>query len=625
MMENIRDVFSNRIFRIPDYQRGYSWEKNHLDDFWQDINNLQKNKVHYTGMISVEEVDESEYCNWKEDLWLIQGKNEIPYYVVDGQQRLTTIIILIWCILDSIEDDEQLNYETKSVLINKYIFSENKQLNLKSYIFGYHKDNPSYEYLKKEIFEQEQDFEYQLEETTYTNNLSYTKSYFQKKINALTLEEKELLFQKLTLQLKFDFKILSKELDIFIVFETMNNRGKPLSNLERLKNRLIYLSTLIDESPENRLKLREDINTSWKIIYKYLGLNKENKLDDDSFLQNHWITFYRYERRESEFYANDIFNRVFTSQQVLRKKIGYKEIDIYITSIAEGVKKWFVMFNPRHPHSLELVKSPSLLFWLEKQNILGFKAFSPLIMSALLTDEDINNKIELVKSTEAYVFLLFHVSSRRSNTGTYHFNAKANELYNGTLTIEDIIVDLKLWIYGQGNIAGYFDEINFYNYLKDLFQRDVTNGYGDWGYLKYLLYEYELYLNNTKCLTDKSYKNSKVSNIAPLSNTKTCWKAPFSSFNKRQQKYILGSLGNFLLTEKNNNIHNNDICFDELRAILNKGFSNEREIGEFNSWDYNTILERGLNILYFFEKRWNVDLGNDSNKKSLLFLDFNPL
>lgn len=56
----------------------------------------------------------------------------------------------------------------------------------------------------------------------------------------------------------------------------MNNRGKPLSNLEKLKNRLIYLSTLIDEETSLKKELRNDINENWKTIYKYLGLKKEN-------------------------------------------------------------------------------------------------------------------------------------------------------------------------------------------------------------------------------------------------------------------------------------------------------------------------------------------------------------
>ena len=74
-------------------------------------------------------------------------------------------------------------------------------------------------------------------------------------------------------------------------------------------------------------------------------------------------------------------------------------------------------------------------------------------------------KIQLIKNIEAYVFLIFNVSSRRSNTGTYHFNAKANELYKGDLSIHDIIIDLKFWIYGTEDVSGYFDRDNFYNFF----------------------------------------------------------------------------------------------------------------------------------------------------------------
>lgn len=621
-MDSIREIFSNRIFRIPDYQRGYSWEKSHLDDFWSDLINLQKNRVHYTGMISVEEVEKAEYSKWKEDKWVIEGRNDKPFYIVDGQQRLTTVIILLWVIIDSIDDSEQLSYVSKKALIDKYIYTENDIQGLKSYIFGYHKDNPSYEYLKSEIFEQHND-KGVLEETAYTNNLLYTKDYFVKKIKGFSIGDKNVLFDSVTKQLKFDFKILDKELDIFIVFETMNNRGKPLSNLEKLKNRLIYLSTLLDEETSIKRDLRDDINEKWKIIYKYLGLNKEKKLDDDSFLQNHWIVFYRYERREPEFYANDIFDRIFTSQQVFEKEVGYKDIKIYIDSISDAVKQWFLMFNPSHPHALELTSSPELLYWLKKQNIVGFKAFQPLIMSALLVNEKIDLKIQLVKNTEAYVFLLFNVSGRRSNTGTYHFNAKANELYKEELTVTEIIEDLKFWIYGSDDVSGYFDRDNFYNFLKDLFQRDVTNGFADWNYLKYVLFEYENFLRGIDFNEryDLSYKNVTIQNVMPYDPIKSCWKNQLSSFTKREKKYITGSLGNFVLL-KHKMMDTNIFCFDELRKNLNIGFLNEQEVAAYNDWNYDSIHDRGMKILDFFEKRWNVGLGSDKHKENLLFLDF---
>ncbi|PRZ23442.1 DUF262 domain-containing protein [Flavobacterium granuli] len=623
-MDSIRDIFSNRIFRIPDYQRGYSWEKSHLDDFWQDIFNLQKDKVHYTGMISVEEVDKNEYGKWKDDKWVIEGRNDKPYFIVDGQQRLTTVVVLLWVIIDSLKEDEQLSFVSKETLIDKYIFTENKGQNLKSYIFGYHKDNPSYEFLKREIFEQKGDLKIKdIEETTYTNNLFATKDFFTKKIKSLSLQDKSNLFDKVTKQLKFDFKILDKELDIFIVFETMNNRGKPLSNLEKLKNRLIYLSTLIDEETSLKKELRNDINENWKTIYKYLGLNKERKLDDDAFLQNHWIVFYRYERREAEYYANDIFDRIFTSQQVFRKEIGHKEIKIYIDSIAEAVKQWFVIFNPSHPHALELTQSKELLYWLKKQNIVGFKAFQPLIMATLLSEDDNNLKIELVKNTEAYVFLIFNISARRSNTGTYHFNAKANELYKKDLTIKEIIDDLKFWIYGTDEVSGYFDRDNFFNFLKDLFQRDATSGYADWKYLKYLLYEYELSLDKSG-LNENTlfpYNGLSVQNVMPFDPVKVCWKNNFSSYSKREKKYLSGSLGNFILVN-HKSIDSTNTCFDDMRGVLSLGLLNEKEASDYEVWDYNTVLDRGFKILSFIEERWNISLGNEGHKKELLFLDF---
>ena len=64
-----------------------------------------------------------------------------------------------------------------------------------------------------------------------------------------------------------------------------------MSHLELLKNRLIYLSTLLDEDDETKGRLRTDINETWKTIYEYLGKNKDNPLDDDDFLFNHWIMY----------------------------------------------------------------------------------------------------------------------------------------------------------------------------------------------------------------------------------------------------------------------------------------------------------------------------------------------
>lgn len=55
---SLQDLFQDRIFRIPDYQRGYAWTTKQLKDFWEDVINLPKGRNHYTGLISLKKVDQ---------------------------------------------------------------------------------------------------------------------------------------------------------------------------------------------------------------------------------------------------------------------------------------------------------------------------------------------------------------------------------------------------------------------------------------------------------------------------------------------------------------------------------------------------------------------------------------
>ena len=60
---SLSEIFNNKIFRIPDFQRGYSWEERQLEDFWEDIQNLSPNKIHYIGLLTVEPIKESDILN----------------------------------------------------------------------------------------------------------------------------------------------------------------------------------------------------------------------------------------------------------------------------------------------------------------------------------------------------------------------------------------------------------------------------------------------------------------------------------------------------------------------------------------------------------------------------------
>lgn len=55
-LKTLSQLFNNRIFRIPDYQREYAWGDEQLTGFWEDIINLPKEKNHYTDMILIEKL-----------------------------------------------------------------------------------------------------------------------------------------------------------------------------------------------------------------------------------------------------------------------------------------------------------------------------------------------------------------------------------------------------------------------------------------------------------------------------------------------------------------------------------------------------------------------------------------
>lgn len=50
-VQTIEEIFSGRILQIPDYQRGYAWEKRQWDDFLEDLDLFEAGKEHYTGTL----------------------------------------------------------------------------------------------------------------------------------------------------------------------------------------------------------------------------------------------------------------------------------------------------------------------------------------------------------------------------------------------------------------------------------------------------------------------------------------------------------------------------------------------------------------------------------------------
>ncbi len=624
-LTSLNEFFQERILRIPDYQRGYAWSEHQYGDFWDDLIQLEDDRVHYTGLITLERVPEKVWRNWENDRWIIDDVGYKPFYIVDGQQRLTTSMILIQAITEKMNPDEYLCSKSRGNIQKKFILEKADDGLRESYIFGYEKDNPSDEFLKTRVFCMSSSSDLN-QETLYTRNLINAKKYFQKKLEETPVDDIGRIYKKLTQYFRFNLYEIDDEIDVFVTFETMNNRGKSLTSLELLKNRLIYLSTLYKDN-QGREKLRTDINNVWKTIYEYLGKNPDNSLSDELFLRNHWTMYFKYSRRKGNDYIKFLLDEKFTARAVQTNSLKITDIYEYVQSLQESIIYWFLMHNPFFNQNNKLDGEQALL--LDRLNRLGFKSFKPLILAAFVTKQETDSICKLLVVCERYNFTLFNISQRRSNTGDTEFFSMARGLLLKEIKVEKVVCEISGWI------DRYYDPEKFMAHIRDKYELG-RDGFYHWDGVRYFLYEYEQHLKTTsKSATEKLSWNVLVKNkadsltiehIFPQTPTDTYWVEKFVDITNKNQRFLTHSLGNLvpLSRAKNSSMQNYSFKVKKKNGQgvgYFNGSCSEIEVSCEPEWLPENIAKRGIILLEFMEKRWNICLGDDAFKRKLLHTD----
>jgi len=685
-LESLKSIFKDRIFKIPDYQRGYAWQERQLKDFWEDIVNLPDNRFHYTGLLSLKQISSKGYEgeNWKAERWLIEDRAFKPFHIVDGQQRLATFVIFINEILNLLKAiPENRGKQDSKIYIGTFSLEQIKEEYLviqkppqflaNTYKFGYETDNPSFKYLRYKILGEPDGGN--ITETFYTLNLENAKLFFKDNLenyyNSEGISGIESLFRKITQNLMFNLHEIEDDFDVFVAFETMNNRGKKLSNLELLKNRLIYLTTLYGESElsrDERAILREDINDAWKEVYYQLGRNKQNPLSDDDFLVAHWIMYFQYTRQKGDDYIRFLLEEKFTPQNVfnktevkldsittiteirdnieddeleenvveektvMRAKLAPKEISDYVKSLKSAAVHWYNSFNPLNNPSLTSEEK----LWLDRLNRIGIAYFRPLVVASYVrSDISTESRIKLFKEIERFIFIAFRIGRAFSTYRNSEYYRLTKQLQNGDTSVDDICKSLKTRLEEWLSPGTSFDYQSFKAYIG----RHYKNGGGFywWNGLHYFLYEYEtekvIKNGNQKIdwtLFVRSEKDKvSIEHIYPQTPENDYWKNAFLHETEEQKKLLAGSLGNLLpLSNSKNSSMQND-SFPDKKSPSGKshkgytdGSHSEIEVAAYMDWNADTILERGMKLLEFMERRWNIKFANDESKKDMLFLDF---
>lgn len=686
----LESIFKEKIFRIPDYQRGYAWQEEQFRAFWEDLVNLPEGRSHYTGVLTLRKMPDVSVAKDSREFWLVQDHSYKLYHVVDGQQRLTTFVIFVQAFAqcfaklpENVGKAPTDIFVTDSLRLSdlheRYLFRTNPKGGFRTYMFGYTDDNPSHEYLRHRILGESGSGT--IQETFYTLNLGEAKEYFSKQMENLHatsgmagLAE---LYRKLTKRFLFNEYAIDDDFDVFVAFETMNNRGKKLSDLELLKNRLIYLTTLfgdalVDEA--GRKALRDDINSAWKETYHQLGRNKTAPLNDDDFLRALWIVCFKYSRETGRDYARFLLDKHFSPRNVHETlgidvpleavterrsddmeeyldeqdasgdqepalsnrdgKIGPADVRSFVSSLKESAPHWFTSFYPEMADGM----SDALKVSVDRLNRIGMGYFRPLVMVVLKKDFVEREKLKLFARIERFVFLAFRVGTARSNYQSSVFYNAARALNRGEKTINELIGQLDTALdYAFNDDDGTFRIDEFHGVLFKKFKEG--SGYYSWSGLKYVLFEYEQSLLDASRQKKVSWSdllrpgNDKVSVEHVYPQTPTAdWEPAFAGVAADLRARYNGTIGNLLLLSMsiNASLQNDPFAskkrpkFDSDGKKIRNGYADgshsEIEVAQNEDWGPAEIRARGTKVLRFMETRWDFRF-RDSDREKLLFLD----
>lgn len=617
---NLSELFSQRIFKIPDYQRGYAWGEKQLSELWDDLDDIiyinEDYKKHYTGTIYLEETQPLDNEKWLSGVKF--------YNIVDGQQRITSISILLFELLKAAD----LGYAEKSKekLIEAFIYESNLSKSSKVYRFSYSNTDKNYSFLVNQVYEDEQVVLSSNYNNAYSKNLSRAKFFFREKINGLTDEQRDALFRKISTALMFDIRTIEKDLDVQAVFETMNNRGKPLSTLEKLKNRLIYLTEKLKVSKEDKINLRYSINTGWGEIYSNLAQNPELILDEDVFLSAH-LSLYRNPKDAtfSEKLAEEKVFQMFCNKSEKydleenglekEKAVDYLKIQDYILKLSALTPFWYQVHNSKDK-------------LINKILVLNSSKEIKIFLAVVL--KECNDKIlasSIFLNMEGILF-----RNRVPGIGLMDertFASWARDIYNKEINLEQILIKIKEITNSTVIVP------NLINSFNSLFTYERGNkGFHRWGTLKYFLFEYDDYLRDKSRETNdkvtlRDFHETTIEHIIPR-KFQDHWAKQVSDINSGllddelylTNKVLLNTLGNLTILKngKNSSLGNNGWL--DKKERFRTGSYNEIAISTYDSWTKKEINERGFDMLRFLEKKVKgLSLSDDDIKAILYFND----
>lgn len=558
-------LLQGKLFRIPDYQRAYSWESKQRKDLFTDITKLfssnTNNRHHFMSTVVCLQTDKTEEV----------GADEFGVFqIVDGQQRITTLIILLKALSKGLRvgDDQE---QRESLKLSELLVKENGRLIL---LQTNHDSKRLFRnYLEHGVIPDGGQVETLAERNmikAFQECEDFVNNWQSHKISLLKLVKN---------RLDFIFYVVEDEGAVHTIFEVLNSRGLEVDWLDKCKSMLmgIAFQKLKDASGDYIEELRD----YWAQIYRTIGLNK------------------------------------VSGQEVLRFCAALEDSDSGSKiSSPENAMEYFRQKCESHPKKV-LDTSSSFLEAAKRLEEIAFNkrlkavtkiSHARLLAIAIKLNQRLSNddKNRILNAWEKVTFRIFGLYRRDARTKVGEYVRLARNIFrsedhtNAQMIIESI-----------NSLGADYPSDRAAAELKD------SNCYEGWeDELVYFFYRYEEYLAKERGGTISEEIWVQVWNSSPTrtiehihpQNLNDEWRDKFGvkkDYVERQAQ----RLGNLALLPPGVNSSASDRPFKEKKMIYNlhRHLKLIDEILEVKDWDSNSMQEREERLIKWASEEWRTD------------------
>lgn len=551
-----RQLMGNGLrYEIPKFQRDYSWEAEHWDDLWQDIRALlaDEDNEHYMGYL------------------VLQTSNNKEFQIIDGQQRLTTLSLLILSTLKCLKElvdsgiEAENNLKRKDSLLNSYIgyvdpvtLISNNKLKLNRNSDDYYKQHLVL--LKELPLRNTNSSEKHIRECF---NWYYDR--IKKEFN--TGESLAAFIDNIVDKLFFTVIEVTDQLNAFKVFETLNARGVQLSSADLLKN---YLFFVVDETKPHISEI-EELENIWSKIVGKLG---EQKFED--YLRYYWNSINKSVGKKNLF--KNVKGNIKSKEQVFE----------LIRNLNDTADLYLAIQNPEDEFWRD---KPDIRKSLKELKLFQIRQINSLFLSALRNLE-VENFKKLAKICSV-------ISFRYNIIGGLNPNAQ-EDVYN--------TVALKISSNKRFEVADfqtiYVSDLNFEN---DFSTKEFRNTTRNHKIVKYILSKIEVYQHKNEI--DPESDLFTIEHILPENADDTWGNFTFEEINRSVYR-----MGNLTLLERKLNREAGQKGYVEKIVLFAQSNSELTKTlpDNFNTWNEDKLAARQRELAKHAKAIWKIqELSNN--------------